>query len=299
MVTLRPLRSAAAQPARLGHRSLQPALPVLHAGAGLRLAAAREHPDVRGNRRASSTPSRPSASIASGSPAASRCSGATCPMLVEQLAVAIRDRGSRADDQRRPAAPHRPTRCGRRGCTASPSASTRCSRERFHALTRFDELPAVLAGIDAAARAGFTSHQDRHGRHPRPQRRRARRRCSSSARRSAPRCASSNTWTSAAPRTGRERRRLAPRDPRAARGALRPGAARCPDERLGPGRALPAARRHDLRHHRVDDRAVLRRLRPQPPDRRRLVAAVPLRAGRPRPAPPAARGRDAATISRG
>jgi cyclic pyranopterin phosphate synthase len=28
-------------------------------------------------------------------------------------------------------------------------------RDRFQALTRFDELPAVLAGIDAAARAGF------------------------------------------------------------------------------------------------------------------------------------------------
>jgi cyclic pyranopterin phosphate synthase len=30
-------------------------------------------------------------------------------------------------------------------------------RDRFQALTRFDELPAVLAGIDAAARAGFDS----------------------------------------------------------------------------------------------------------------------------------------------
>jgi cyclic pyranopterin phosphate synthase len=30
-------------------------------------------------------------------------------------------------------------------------------RDRFQALARFDELPAVLAGIDAAARAGFTA----------------------------------------------------------------------------------------------------------------------------------------------
>jgi cyclic pyranopterin phosphate synthase len=30
-------------------------------------------------------------------------------------------------------------------------------RDRFQALTRFDELPAVLAGIEAAARAGFNS----------------------------------------------------------------------------------------------------------------------------------------------
>jgi cyclic pyranopterin phosphate synthase len=30
-------------------------------------------------------------------------------------------------------------------------------RDRFQALARFDELPAVLAGIDAAARAGFAS----------------------------------------------------------------------------------------------------------------------------------------------
>jgi cyclic pyranopterin phosphate synthase len=30
-------------------------------------------------------------------------------------------------------------------------------RDRFQALTRFDELPAVLSGIEAASRAGFTS----------------------------------------------------------------------------------------------------------------------------------------------
>ena len=30
-------------------------------------------------------------------------------------------------------------------------------RDRFQALARFDELPAVLAGLDAAARAGFAS----------------------------------------------------------------------------------------------------------------------------------------------
>ena len=67
----------------------------------------------------------------------------------------------------------------------------------------------------------------------------------------------------------------------AARAALR---ARHPDRRtvLGPGGSLPAAGRHRLRHHLVDDRAVLRELRSQPADRRRRVADVSLRAA---PAP--------------
>ena len=91
MPLARPLRPAAAQPAPLGHRPLQPPLPLLHAGARLRLAAARERPHLRGDRARSSTPSRRSASIASGSPAASRCSAATCPRsspLAAQPAVA-------------------------------------------------------------------------------------------------------------------------------------------------------------------------------------------------------------------
>ena len=78
MPTHRSLRSAAAQPAHLGDRPVQPALPVLHAGDGLRVAAARERAHLRGDRDARRTCSPISASIASGSPAASRCCAATC-----------------------------------------------------------------------------------------------------------------------------------------------------------------------------------------------------------------------------
>ena len=43
-------------------------------------------------------------------------------------------------------------------------------------------------------------------------------------------------------------------------------------------RALPPARRHELWHRRVGHRAVLRGLRSQPPDSRRTVVHVPIRA---------------------
>src|SRR5262249_51284268 len=49
-------------------------------------------------------------------------------------------------------------------------------------------------------------------------------------------------------------------------------------------RSLPPARRDDLRHHRVDHRAVLRRLRPEPPHGRRPLVPLPLRHPRHRPA---------------
>ena len=49
------------------------------------------------------------------------------------------------------------------------------------------------------------------------------------------------------------------------------------DDPARAGRAVRAARRHDVRHHRVHDRAVLPGLRSQPADRRRAVAPVPVR----------------------
>ena len=100
------------------------------------------------------------------------------PLLRRDLPVADRsrwpppgDRGSRADDQRRAA-----RRAGGRaaappGCTASRSASTRSIADRFHELTRFDALPAVLDGIEAAAARRLSVDQDRHRRHARRQRR--------------------------------------------------------------------------------------------------------------------------------
>ncbi len=47
--------------------------------------------------------------------------------------------------------------------------------------------------------------------------------------------------------------------------------------RIGAGRALHARRRHRVRHHFVDDRALLPHLRSQPADRRRHVVPLPVR----------------------
>ena len=51
-----------------------------------------------------------------------------------------------------------------------------------------------------------------------------------------------------------------------------------------PAERFALRRRHDVRHHRLDDRAVLPHLRPQPPDRRWHVVPVPVRHARPRSA---------------
>jgi cyclic pyranopterin phosphate synthase len=58
-----------------------------------------------------------------------------------------------------------------------------------------------------------------------------------------------------------------------------------------PGRALPSARRDALRHYRIDDDAVLPPLRSEPADRRRHLAALPLRHPGHGSAEPAAPGR--------
>ena len=70
----------------------------------------------------------------------------------------------------------------------------------------------------------------------------------------------------------------------------RAGAAR--RRRLGAGGAVPAAARTGDRRHRVDDRAVLRDVRPQPADGRRHVVPLPLRDQRHRPARAGPRRRD-------
>ncbi len=62
----RSARSAPPESPHLGHRPVQPALPVLHAGRGVRLAAPRGDPALRGDRRAWSTSSATSASTRSG-----------------------------------------------------------------------------------------------------------------------------------------------------------------------------------------------------------------------------------------
>ena len=133
--------------------------------------------------------------------------------------------------------------------------------------------------------------EDRHGRHSRRQRRRAGSADRVRATRSTARSGSSSTWTSAAPAAGRpsasfSRRRCSTR--------WRATTARSSpiDE---PGSSAPAERfalagRHDVRHHRVDDRSVLPHVRPQPADGRRHVVPVPVRDARPRSARAAARG---------
>ena len=61
---------------------------------------------------------------------------------------------------------------------------------------------------------------------------------------------------------------------------------------LGAGGAVPAAARAGRRRDLVDDRAVLRDVRPQPPDGRRHVVPLPLRDQRHGPARARPRGRD-------
>ena len=191
--------------------------------------------------------------------------------------------------------PTRPARCATPACTASPSASTRCIASRFERLTRFDEHAAVLAGIDAANRAGFGSlkidtvvmrgtNDDElidlleYGRS-----------------------------------VGAEVRFIEYMDVGGATRWSR-DAVVSQDEMLrtieahyGPVSALAGrarrqptaspARRHDVRHHRVDHAPVLPGLRSQPPDRRWRLADVPLRDRRHRFAAAAARRRHAARSS--
>ena len=112
---------------------------------------------------------------------------------------------------------------------------------------------------------------------------------------SAPKCASSNTWTSAARRAGSPDAVVSRREMLArARGALRPQSLPLGERGSAPGRSLRAARRHR--------RSASSPRRPQPfcadCDRSRLTAdgvwLMCLYAQRRhRPAPAAARGRDA------
>ena len=271
---LGPLRAAAAQPARLGDRPLQPALPVLHAGAGLRLAAAGHvltFEEIGTIVDAFSDLGVDRVRLTGGEPllrrdlhVARRASLAARPAIRD---LALTTNGVLLAPQAQRAARRGPAPHHRQPRHARPRA--------LPALTRFDSLDAVLDGhrrgrrrrastslkIDTVVMRGvnddelaalieygrplgaevrFIEYMDVGG---------------------------ATRWSPA--------RRLAPRDARAARSALRPDR---PDRRtvVGAGRSLPAARRHGLRHHLVDDRAVLRDLRSQPADRRRRLADVPL-----------------------
>ena len=96
-------RPPAPQPPDLGHRPLQHAVPLLHAGGGVRLAAARVDPHLRGARPARRASSPASASTRSGSPAASRCCATTCRRWSRCCARHRGMRRPRAHHQRHPA----------------------------------------------------------------------------------------------------------------------------------------------------------------------------------------------------
>ena len=163
-------------------------------------------------------------------------------------------------------------------------------RQRFRDMTRFDSLDAVLDGIAAAAAAGFDSlkidtvvmrgvndhelaglidygrplgaevrfieYMDVGG---------------------------ATRWSPDAVVSRREMLEILERS----FGAITP----IDEESSAPGRSLQAARRHGLRHHLLDHRALLQYVRPQPADRRWRVADVPLCERGNGPATPPARRR--------
>ena len=127
--------------------------------------------EIGGHRR---TRSPRSASTGSGSPAASRCCGATCRRSSRSSPRSPAVARPGADHQRRAARATGGGAARAPGCTASPSASTRCDRERFEALTRVRRARRGPRRHRRGRRAGFDVAQDRHRRHARRQRRRAR-----------------------------------------------------------------------------------------------------------------------------
>ena len=283
-------RPAAPQPAALGHRPLQSALPLLHARGRVPLAAARGRPHVRRDQPPRGSVRRSSAWTGCASPAASRCFAATCPHARRRSGRA--DRGC-ATSRSRPTAccwrTRRPTSSAP-ACIASPSASTRCSAIAFtrspastpcprcsgrhrggpprrlprpearHRVTRGDNDDELVALVEFAREAGaeirFIEYMDVGG---------------------------ATAWRPDAVVSRQEMlRRLSDHYGRPE--AIRPGLRRA-------GRALPPAGRPDVRHHLVDDAAVLPDVRPRAAHGRRRAAALPLRAARHRFAAAAARRR--------
>ena len=283
-------RSPAPQPAHLRHRPLQPALPVLHARGGVRLAAPRRHPLA----------SRRSASWSTCSPRSGvdkvRLTGGE-PLLRARLAGwwrcsprKPRLARPRDDHQRRAARRARrgaPTRPGSHRVTVSLDT---LRPERFGRSPRRDTHARVLEGIEAVGRRGFAGAQARHRGDPRRERRRAGRPGRVRRRASAPRCASSSTWTSAAPPAGAWSRWFrAPRCSTRLTRALRPRSSRSREEAPRPPSASACPTAPSFGIISSTTAALLPRLRPEPPHRRRHVVPLPLRARGHRPARAAAR----------
>ena len=214
------IRPAARHAARVGDRSLQPALRLLHAGDGIRLAAAGRPADLRGNRSA-----RLDLRVAGrGTRAPHRRRAAAPPGSGRPRGPARRADPASRNARSRPTAStwrRRRRRCGRLASIASPSASTRWS-------------PSDSCACHAR---GTSTRSSPASRPPRPRSARSSSIPSSSAARTTTSCrrssstpdasarksASSNTWTSAARRTG-------------------PPPAWCPGPRSWPGSSARSAR---------------------------------------------------------
>ncbi len=252
------------------------------------MAAAARHPGLRGDRgprgrlRRSGRRSRPA--DGRGAAVAARPAAARAAPRGEEGA-----RRPRSDDQRRPARPAGP---GLEG--GGPRAR---DGEPRHALARAVPVSRALRRARARAcrhrrrrRSRIDAAQDRLRSDPRRQRR---------GDPGSPRLRPPRRGRSAIHRVhGRRRRdplvpgarRAASRDPRADRAGARPD--RGPPRRgERAGRAIPAAGRVGLRDHRFDDRALLPRVRPEPPDGRRPLVSLPLRDEGRGSARAAARGR--------
>ena len=225
---------------------------------GLRLAAARGHAALRGDQRAGRRLRRRSASTSCASPAASRCCAATSPALVAHAGRASPALArSRDDDQRRPArrsGRRRSQAAGLRRITVSLDTLQRRSLQRADALRRArracskasprrrrvfgrlkidtvvirgvndDELVDLIEfGKTVNAEVRFIEYMDVGG---------------------------ATHWSPAASCRAREMLD-------ALAGALRADRRRSSKQSSAPADRYRAAGRHVVRHHRVDDRAVL------------------------------------------
>ena len=133
----RPLRHAA----RVGDRPLQPALPLLHARGGIRLAAAGGPADA--SRKSIGWPGSSSAlgvarvRLTGGEPLLRRdLPGLVAP--ARRARPGLRERALTTNGVH--LAAHRRRRCALPGSIASPSASTRCDADRFDRLSRSRDL---------------------------------------------------------------------------------------------------------------------------------------------------------------
>ena len=142
--------------ARLGHRQVQSALRLLHAGRRPAVAAARRDPELRRDRRDRARRRLGRRSQRSGSPAASRSSAATCSRLVAAMPRSPASTTSRS----------RPTGCCSkssstelavgRACAASTSRSIRCATIVSRRSRGGPVSTRSCAAIDAAIAAGLT-----------------------------------------------------------------------------------------------------------------------------------------------